>query len=239
VRGGDVMVRDDCVDMVRLDIRPSLQLQSTRTVSTTSWRTILQLISVVVAIEIALHSFIVKEPLFTMVGAALWVGGFFWTRRGGREGPALIGVLATWEILATLFLSEEFAEGTSVPAWILVVHFVSVAVALFTVVMTIVSERTGSRAQTLPGKHPREASSSLDRIGKPMVALILVWAGEPAAGEKAIAPLRAIGSPFADAVRPLPYLFIQSMLDGGAPHGRHYYWKSIVSPISTTKSSTS
>jgi hypothetical protein len=63
----------------------------------------------------------------------------------------------------------------------------------------------------------------LDRIGKPMVALILVWAGDPAAGEKAIAPLRAIGSPFADAVRPLPYLFIQSMLDGGAPHGRHYY----------------
>jgi FAD/FMN-containing dehydrogenase len=66
----------------------------------------------------------------------------------------------------------------------------------------------------------------MERIGKPMVALILVWAGDPAAGEKAIAPLRAIGSPFADAIRPLPYLFIQSMLDGGAPHGRHYYWKS-------------
>lgn len=66
----------------------------------------------------------------------------------------------------------------------------------------------------------------VDRIGKPMVALILVWSGDPAEGEKAIAPLRAIGSPFADGVRPLPYLFIQSMLDGGAPHGRHYYWKS-------------
>jgi hypothetical protein len=24
----------------------------------------------------------------------------------------------------------------------------------------------------------------------------------------------------------VPYLFVQSMLDGGAPHGRHYYWKS-------------
>ena len=66
----------------------------------------------------------------------------------------------------------------------------------------------------------------LDRIGKPMVALILVWAGDPDEGEKAIAPLRKIGSPFADAIRPLPYVFIQSMLDGGAPHGRHYYWKS-------------
>ncbi|HEX2294193.1 MAG TPA: FAD-binding oxidoreductase [Actinomycetota bacterium] len=66
----------------------------------------------------------------------------------------------------------------------------------------------------------------LDRIGKPMVALILVWSGDPAEGQKAIAPLRAIGTPFADAIRPLPYLFVQSMLDAGAPHGRHYYWKS-------------
>ncbi len=66
----------------------------------------------------------------------------------------------------------------------------------------------------------------LDRIGKPMVALILVWSGDPAEGEKAIAPLRAVGKPFVDAVRPSPYLFIQSMLDAGAPHGRHYYWKS-------------
>src|SRR5918995_1505306 len=66
----------------------------------------------------------------------------------------------------------------------------------------------------------------VERIGEPMVALILLWAGDPTEGEKAIAPLRAIGTPFADAVRLLPYLFIQSMLDGGAPHGRHYYWKS-------------
>ena len=66
----------------------------------------------------------------------------------------------------------------------------------------------------------------LDRIGKPMVVLILVWSGDPAEGEKAIAPLRAIGAPFADGIRPIPYLFIQSMLDAGAPHGRHYYWKS-------------
>jgi FAD binding domain/Berberine and berberine like len=66
----------------------------------------------------------------------------------------------------------------------------------------------------------------MERIGQPMVALILVWSGDPAEGERAIAPLRAIGTPFADAVRPIPYLFIQSMLDGGAPHGRHYYWKS-------------
>ena len=65
-----------------------------------------------------------------------------------------------------------------------------------------------------------------EQYGKPVVGLVLVWAGVPAAGQKAIAPLRAIGTPIAEVVRPVPYLAIQSMLDGGAPHGMHYYWKS-------------
>jgi hypothetical protein len=65
-----------------------------------------------------------------------------------------------------------------------------------------------------------------EQYGKPVVGLVLVWAGDPAAGQKAIAPLRVIGAPIAEVVRPVPYLAIQSMLDGGAPHGMHYYWKS-------------
>ena len=65
-----------------------------------------------------------------------------------------------------------------------------------------------------------------ERYGKPVLGLVLVWAGDPAAGQQAIAPLRAIGTPTADVVRPVPYLALQSMLDGGAPHGMHYYWKS-------------
>ena len=65
-----------------------------------------------------------------------------------------------------------------------------------------------------------------EQYGKPVVGLVLVWAGDIAEGQKAIAPLRAIGAPIADVVRPVPYLALQSMLDGGAPHGMHYYWKS-------------
>ena len=65
-----------------------------------------------------------------------------------------------------------------------------------------------------------------DQYGKPVVGLVLVWAGDIAAGQKAIAPLRRIASPIADVVRPVPYLSVQSMLDAGAPHGMHYYWKS-------------
>jgi hypothetical protein len=62
--------------------------------------------------------------------------------------------------------------------------------------------------------------------GKPVVALVLVWSGDLAEGERAIAPLRAIGTPLGELVRPIPYVALQSMLDGGAPHGRHYYWKA-------------
>ena len=65
-----------------------------------------------------------------------------------------------------------------------------------------------------------------ERHGKPVLGLVLMWAGDPAAGERAMAPLRRVGSPLADVVRPVPYVALQSMLDGGAPHGRHYYWKS-------------
>ena len=62
--------------------------------------------------------------------------------------------------------------------------------------------------------------------GTPVVGLMLVWAGDPAAGEAAIAPLRRIGTSLADLVRPVPYLFVQSSLDAGNPHGMHYYWRS-------------
>jgi FAD binding domain/Berberine and berberine like len=65
-----------------------------------------------------------------------------------------------------------------------------------------------------------------ERVGTPVLGLVLVWAGDPSEGERAMAPLRRARPPIVDAVRPVPYVFIQSMLDGGAPPGRHYYWKS-------------
>jgi FAD/FMN-containing dehydrogenase len=64
------------------------------------------------------------------------------------------------------------------------------------------------------------------QVGKPVLILVLAWAGDLDDGEKATAPLRELGSPIAELVRPVPYVALQSALDGGAPHGRHYYWKS-------------
>jgi len=65
-----------------------------------------------------------------------------------------------------------------------------------------------------------------DRYFTPIVGVVLVWAGDIAEGERATAPLRTLGRPLTDAVRPVPYLAVQSMLDGSALHGVHYYWKS-------------
>ena len=65
-----------------------------------------------------------------------------------------------------------------------------------------------------------------EQYGKPVVGLVLVWSGDPAEGRRAVAPLLEVARPVAELVRPVPYLGIQSMLDGGAPHGRHYYWRS-------------
>ncbi|MFN2491056.1 MAG: BBE domain-containing protein [Actinomycetota bacterium] len=65
-----------------------------------------------------------------------------------------------------------------------------------------------------------------DWYGNPVLGLVLLWSGDLGEGEKAIAPLRRLRRSVADAVRPVPYLSIQTMLDGGNPHGMHYYWRS-------------
>ena len=40
------------------------------------------------------------------------------------------------------------------------------------------------------------------------------------------APLRALGTPLGELVRPVPYRALQSLIDGSAPHGTHAYWRS-------------
>jgi len=65
-----------------------------------------------------------------------------------------------------------------------------------------------------------------DRVGSRVLGLVLAWSGDLDAGERALAPLRRAAPPIADAVGRLPYVALQSLLDGGAPHGRHYYWKA-------------
>jgi FAD/FMN-containing dehydrogenase len=62
--------------------------------------------------------------------------------------------------------------------------------------------------------------------GDRVAALLPVWSGDAADGERQLAPLRSFGPPIIDTVQAVPYVAAQSMLDAAVPYGRHNYWKS-------------
>ncbi len=62
--------------------------------------------------------------------------------------------------------------------------------------------------------------------GKPIVALIACYSGDPEAGQKAVAPIKSFGKPIGDVLVRRPYAQMQSLLDATQPKGRRYYWKS-------------
>jgi hypothetical protein len=62
--------------------------------------------------------------------------------------------------------------------------------------------------------------------GRPILALMVAYAGELAEGQRVLAPLRRLGPPVADTVRPVAYCELQRSLDSIAPSGLQNYWKS-------------
>lgn len=62
--------------------------------------------------------------------------------------------------------------------------------------------------------------------GKPIVAILACYSGDPEEGEKAVAPIKSFGNPVGDILVRRPYVQMQSLLDGTQPRGRRYYWKS-------------
>jgi len=66
--------------------------------------------------------------------------------------------------------------------------------------------------------------------GTPVTAAAACYSGEPADGEAVVAPFRKLGSPVSDSLQPMPYVALQSMLDGFFPQNRHHYWKSAFTP---------
>jgi FAD/FMN-containing dehydrogenase len=65
-----------------------------------------------------------------------------------------------------------------------------------------------------------------DGSGTKLAAMVTCHCGEPAAGEAAMRPLKEFGSPVLDALGPMPYCALNSMLDAGYPKGALNYWKS-------------
>ncbi len=62
--------------------------------------------------------------------------------------------------------------------------------------------------------------------GQPVIAIFACYAGPVEEGERAVAPLRRLGTPLADLVRPIAYTAHQGTFDAAVPHGLRYYWKS-------------
>jgi FAD/FMN-containing dehydrogenase len=62
--------------------------------------------------------------------------------------------------------------------------------------------------------------------GELVLMVTLMYGGDVSAGAEALAPIRAIGTPIADAVGPKPYATFQTMFDAAAGLGARNYWKT-------------
>jgi FAD binding domain/Berberine and berberine like len=62
--------------------------------------------------------------------------------------------------------------------------------------------------------------------GTSAVAVVACYCGDLVTGEHALKPLREFGSPLLDAIQPMPFPQMQSLLDGAFPGGNQNYWKS-------------
>jgi FAD/FMN-containing dehydrogenase len=66
--------------------------------------------------------------------------------------------------------------------------------------------------------------------GKPVVAIVVCYAGDIEDGKNEFKDLRSFKTPALDAITPKPYSAHQAMFDPAFPHGRGYYWKSCSLP---------
>jgi len=65
-----------------------------------------------------------------------------------------------------------------------------------------------------------------DGSGTKLAAMVMCHCGSLDAGEIAARPLKQFGSPVIDAIGPMPYCQLNSMLDAAFPKGALNYWKS-------------
>ncbi len=65
-----------------------------------------------------------------------------------------------------------------------------------------------------------------DIHGKPIIALLACYSGNPDEGEKVVAPIKCFGNPVGDMLIRRPYAELQTLFDSSNPKGRRYYQKS-------------
>lgn len=130
----------------------------------------------------------------------------FWALRGGGGN---FGVATSFEL--ALHPQEDVLAG-----------FVAYPVAQAPDVLAFYREFTA----TAPDELTAYAQLSTDQeSGTRIVAVAVCWPGDPAAGERVIAPLRAWRTPLVEMIEPMPYAAWQAAFDAEFPPGRRYYWK--------------
>ena len=60
--------------------------------------------------------------------------------------------------------------------------------------------------------------------GQPVIGVVCCYAGDPADGEKAFAPLLEFGPPGLAMVQPMPYVAVQQLIDAANQKGMRGYW---------------
>jgi hypothetical protein len=78
----------------------------------------------------------------------------------------------------------------------------------------------------LPDDASIEPAASTGPDGKPCIAVEVVWCGDHAVGETALAPLLSAPGFQHGELKPFPYRDIQTRVDGLFAHGVHSYLKS-------------
>jgi FAD/FMN-containing dehydrogenase len=62
--------------------------------------------------------------------------------------------------------------------------------------------------------------------GRPVVGVLICYAGDPAVGQEVLAPLLEFGPPVVNMVQPMPYVAVQQLLDPANPKGMRNYWSA-------------
>jgi FAD binding domain/Berberine and berberine like len=62
--------------------------------------------------------------------------------------------------------------------------------------------------------------------GSPVVGFVTCYSGDLGEGERVLATLRGFGTPILDAIQPMPFPVMQTLLDAAVPDGNQNYWKS-------------
>ncbi len=62
--------------------------------------------------------------------------------------------------------------------------------------------------------------------GKPFVAIVACWAGDPGRADEVMRPFRDVAPRVAEMVAPMPYPAINAMFDPLLPPGLQHYWKA-------------